>query len=137
MPIIGWLMGFSFANHIVAFDYWVAFILLSTIGGKMLWESYKKDEDIECVISFPFKLMLTLAFATSIDALAVGVGFAVMGEDILTASSIIGITAFVMSMLGVVLGSLLGVVLKKKAERLGAIMLIGIGIKILVQRLVM
>lgn len=137
MPFVGWVLGIQFKQYITAFDHWVAFILLSFIGGKMIWEVFHPDEDMEEGKDQPFSLkeLLMLAIATSIDALAVGIIFALQQYPILEAISIIGVVTFLLSVLGVYIGNFFGSRYKNKAELAGGIILIGIGLKILLEHL--
>ena len=134
MPCLGFLLGSAFANFISSCDHWIAFALLGFIGGKMLYEAIKGDEDEGEEIKNPLdnKLLTMLAIATSIDALAVGVTFATMGMSIvgavtfgqlnlLISSAIIGIVAFVLSAIGVFIGGKCGNLFGNKAEILGGI----------------
>ena len=134
MPVLGWLAGKTVVDAIAAFDHWLAFGLLAAIGGKMLWESFKKGEERTGDITRGL-LLLTLAVATSIDALAVGLTFAFIHIDILSASLIIGAVSFAMTVVGFLLGRRVGKLLGKRAEMFGGIILIGIGTKILVEHL--
>ncbi len=136
MPLIGYGLGVSFRNQIESFDHWVAFILLVLIGINMIREAYGNCEEGEasCPI-FSLKAMLVLAIATSIDALAVGVTFAFLGINILIAIAIIGITTFVISIAGVKIGNVFGTRYKSKAEVVGGVILILIGVKILFEHL--
>lgn len=134
MPLVGWLLGKSFETYIKSFDHWVAFGLLLFIGGKMAWESFKDDED-DCGDKFDIKELFIMAIATSIDALAVGVAFALKDVNIFFAISVIGITTFVLSAIGVFIGHKFGAVYKSKAELAGGIILILIGVKILLEDL--
>ncbi len=139
MPFIGWLLGHSFKSYIESFDHWVAFALLIFIGGKMAMEAFKKDEDDECDDNFDIKELLIMAIATSIDALAVGIAFAIDGietlPEILFSILIIGVTTFILSAIGVFIGHKFGSVYKSKAELAGGIILILIGVKILFEHL--
>ena len=139
MPLIGWLLGNSFKDYIESFDHWVAFGLLLFIGGKMAIEAFKKDDDECCCGCFDIKELLIMAIATSIDALAVGIAFAIDGIDtlpqILLSILIVGLTTFVLSAFGVLLGHKFGAVYKSKAELAGGIILILIGTKILLEHL--
>ena len=138
MPLIGFLLGSLFAKQITAIDHWVAFGLLSIIGINMLKESFTKEECCCCNdnADFSFKTMLSMAIATSIDALAVGISLALMGDiNILFAILIIGITTFIFSFSGVKIGSIFGDKFEKKAEILGGIILILLGIKILLEHM--
>lgn len=134
MPLIGFLLGFKFERFIVSIDHWIAFVLLAAIGGGMIREAFAGGED-EANDSFSFKTMLPLALATSIDALAVGISFAFLGVDIITAAVLIGVTTFVLSGAGVVVGNMFGAKYKSKAELAGGIVLILIGLKILLEHL--
>jgi putative Mn2+ efflux pump MntP len=136
MPLVGYALGSTFEQYIRSFDHWIAFILLAVIGGNMVKESREKCESCnEQNSSFAVLTMLVLAVATSIDALAVGVTFAFLQVNIWAAIGIIGITTFVFSAAGVKIGSVFGAKYKSKAELFGGLVLIGIGIKILVEHL--
>ena len=134
MPLIGFLLGFKFERFIVSIDHWIAFVLLAVIGGNMIREALAGGED-EANDSFSFRTMLPLALATSIDALAVGISFAFLGVDIVAAAVLIGVTTFVLSGAGVVVGNVFGAKYKSKAELAGGIVLILIGLKILLEHL--
>ena len=137
MPLIGFLFATRFADRVAAFSHIIAFVLLSFLGSKMIIGSFKKDgtqnEDVrickEASLS-PGK-MLPLAVATSIDALAVGVSLAFLQVNIVPAVSFIGVTTLVISMIGVKIGSLFGARFKSKAELLGGVILLLIGLQIL------
>lgn len=137
MPIIGYLLGSQFKETIVSIDHWIAFLLLSIIGYHMIREALCKDisEDEPCDDSFSAKDMVVLAFATSIDALAVGVTFAFLQVDIISAASVIGIVTLVLSIIGVRVGNVFGNKYKSKAEFTGGLILILMGVKILLQHL--
>ena len=134
MPLIGFLLGVSFKDYIVAIDHWISFVLLGLIGFNMIKESLSKDEDEENS-SLAFKLMLVLAVATSIDALAVGVTFAFLQVNVILAVIIIGITTFILSSIGVKIGNVFGARYKSKAEFTGGLILILLGVKILLEHL--
>ena len=134
MPLIGFLLGYKFERFIVSIDHWIAFVLLAVIGGNMIKEALGGEDD-EVNDSFSFKTMLPLALATSIDALAVGISFAFLGVDIVTAALLIGVTTFVISGAGIVVGNIFGAKYKSKAELAGGIVLILIGLKILLEHL--
>ena len=134
MPFIGWLLGNGFKQYIEAFDHWVAFVLLVFIGGKMIYDSFKADED-ETGDSFDIKELFVLAIATSIDALAVGITFSFLSVNIGFAVSVIGCTTFLISLIGVVIGHKFGSVYQKKAELAGGIILVVIGFRILFEHL--
>ncbi len=135
MPLIGYFCGSYFEKYIVSIDHWVVFILLAIIGGNMIKESLEKEEELCC--SFCPREMFPLAVATSIDALAVGIGFAVLeeGVPIGAAVSFIGVITFVLSAVGIYVGHFFGAKYKSKAEFLGGVVLIAIGIKILLEHL--
>lgn len=139
MPFIGWVLGSQFEQYITSIDHWIAFILLGFIGGKMVVEAIReKDEAVEVGKMDPpldLKEMFILAIATSIDALAVGITFAFLQVPIVEAISIIGITTFVFSVIGVYVGNFFGNRYKKKAELAGGMILILIGLKILLEHL--
>ena len=134
MPLIGYLAGSTFSGHIQKIDHWIAFILLGLIGANMIREAVS-EEDEEGSESLAAGEMLLLAIATSIDALAVGVTFAFLAVEILPAVSLIGVTTFLFSVAGVKIGNLFGLRYKAKAEIAGGIILIGIGLRILLQHL--
>lgn len=134
MPTLGYFLGTTFSNLIDQFDHWVAFILLAIIGVNMVREALSKDDD-ETNDDFGFKTMLLLAIATSIDALAVGVTFALEGTDIALAACLIGLTTFTLSPIGLLVGHRFGLRYKSKAELVGGLVLIGIGLKILLEGL--
>ena len=138
MPLIGWFLGIRFQQYITSIDHWIAFILLVCIGGKMVVEAVrdKHDEVIEKKDQpLNHKEMFLLAVATSIDALAVGITFAFLATPIIEAIVIIGCTTFVLSIVGVIVGNFFGTRYKKKAEIIGGIILILIGLKILLEHL--
>jgi len=133
MPVIGWLAGISFRDVIMGIDHWIAFGLLGFIGAKMIYESTKDEDGDEKDISL--HLALTLAVATSIDALMVGLSFAFLETSILVPILIIGTVTFVLSLVGFVFGAGMGKVFGKKVEVVGGVILILIGIQILVEHL--
>lgn len=135
MPLIGYLLGSAFSSYITKIDHWVAFVLLGIIGINMIKESFEKDEEKSCG-SMAFKEMLTMAIATSIDALAVGITFALLPEvNIGAAVGFIGVITFVLSAIGIKIGNIFGVKFKSKAELSGGIILILMGLKILLEHL--
>lgn len=137
MPLAGFFLGNLFAQAIVAVDHWIAFILLAFIGGNMLKETFSgEDDDEEKSADFSVKTMFTMAVATSIDALAVGVSLALAGNvNIWLSAVLIGITTFVFSATGVKIGSIFGDKFEKKAQIAGGIILILLGFKILFEHL--
>ncbi len=134
MPIAGYFIGISFAEYVQAYDHWIAFILLVGLGGKMLYEAYKNEFDDE-VTDLSTKTLITLAIATSIDAMAIGVTFAFLQTDIYTAAGVIALVTFVLCIAAVYIGKKLGSLLESKAEMLGGVILIGLGTKILLEHL--
>ena len=135
MPLAGYMLATRFADRIIAYDHWIAFILLGFLGGRMIAVSFRKDENPGKEFSLNPAQMLPLAVATSIDALAVGVSFAFLKVNIVPAVLFIGVTTFVLSAVGVVIGKAFGVKLKSKAEFTGGVILILIGLKILLEHL--
>ena len=135
MPTIGYFLGSTFEKYITSVDHWVAFILLAIIGGNMICEGCSK-EDGKANDSFSFKTMIVVAVATSIDALAVGITFALLPDvNIVAAVSFIGVTTFIISAIGLKVGNIFGLKYKSKAEIAGGIILILIGTKILLEHL--
>lgn len=138
MPLIGYFCGVAFADYINAYDHWIAFVLLGFIGGKMVYEALQREE-CACEYNeaaFGVKTMLTMAIATSIDALAVGVGFAILPDvNVSFAITSIGITTFLLSAIGVKIGSIFGAKYKFVAELVGGVVLVGMGAKILIEHL--
>jgi putative Mn2+ efflux pump MntP len=135
MPLVGWLVGNSIKSLIEPVDHWIAFGLLSLIGGKMIIESFINSEEREIKNPLHIKVILLLSLATSIDALAVGFSFATLLEKILIAVIIIGSVTFIASMLGILLGKKTGPKINKYAEIIGGLILIGIGAKIMIGHL--
>ena len=136
MPFIGWALGTQFESYITSIDHWIAFVLLLFIGGKMIWEAVHPEKE-ECVVNLPFSTILTQAIATSIDALAVGVSFALLEVNILSASVIIALTTLLCSLVGAYLGKAFGSLLKSKAEVFGGVILVLIGLKILLEHTIL
>ncbi len=137
MPLIGWLLGSQFQHLIEKYDHWIAFALLLFIGGKMLFDVIRGDDD-ECAESerFDIKELFVMAIATSIDALATGIVIAMEpGTNIWSSIAIIGCTTFVICIAGVIIGNKFGTKFKGKATIAGGIILILIGIKILLEHL--
>lgn len=134
MPLIGWLLGSRFQSAIERYDHWIAFALLAFLGVNMLLEA-RREEDGCTDCSFAWRVMLPMALATSIDALAVGVTFAFLKVRILPAVLFIGIITFLLSGLGVRLGSIFGRRCQKAAQMLGGVILILMGVKILLEHL--
>lgn len=135
MPTLGYLLGSTFEQYITSFDHWVAFLLLAFIGGNMIRESFSKDEE-KTNAEFGVKAMLPLAVATSIDALAVGVTFALLPDvNIFAAVGFIGVITFALSAVGLKVGNIFGTKYKSKAELAGGIILVVMGVKILLEHL--
>lgn len=132
MPLVGWLLGVRFQGLIVSVDHWVAFVLLGLIGFNMVREALSGQEE-ELDSSFGVRAMFLLAVATSIDALAVGVTFAFLSVKILPAVCLIGATTLVLSYAGVKVGAVFGNRFQHKAELAGGLILMGMGLKILLE----
>ena len=133
MPLLGYFLGRQFQAYIESVDHWIAFVLLGVIGANMIKESFGEAEECNC--SFCPRAMLPMAVATSIDALAVGVTFAFLKVDIAPAVTFIGVITFSLSAVGVYVGHLFGAKFKSKAERIGGIVLILMGLRILLEHL--
>ena len=138
MPLIGYLLGTTFADKITSFSHWIAFVLLAIMGGNMIKESFEKDEK-PLDDSLGFKTMIVMAIATSIDALAAGVGLAFEGFNppwlVYITFILIGIITLTLSAIGVKIGNIFGTKFKSKAELAGGIILILLGVKILLEGL--
>jgi putative Mn2+ efflux pump MntP len=137
MPLIGWLVGKKIELIVISFDHWLAFGLLTLIGGKMIIESLKNDEEKKPFNPMNPKVLLLMSLATSIDALIVGVTFALSYKslNLYTSTFVIGFTTFVFSMLGILFGKKTGIRFGRKMEILGGIILFIIGFKILIDHL--
>jgi putative Mn2+ efflux pump MntP len=133
MPVLGWLAGLSFRSLISGFDHWIAFGLLAFIGGKMVFEGFSDGSATKERNFLSLYILLVLAVATSIDALAVGLSFALLKTSIVFPAVVIGVVTFVISSVGVLIGSRFGHHFENKAEILGGLILIGIGIKIVIE----
>jgi manganese efflux pump family protein len=136
MPVIGWLVGSRIGPLVEAWDHWIAFVLLAAIGGKMLWESRdpkaaatQRNEDE----LFGLRVMLALAVATSIDALAVGITLPLLDAPFALSVATIGVTTALMCIAGLLLGRRAGAMLGRRLDMLGGLILIGLGVKILVE----
>ncbi len=131
MPVLGWLAGRTVVDLIAEYDHWVVFLLLVVVGSRMIWESFhSKDSPSEITDITKGFLLLTLSVVTSIDALAVGLTFAFLGVNIALASSTIGVVAFVATVIGFLLGRKVGKLIGRRAEAIGGMILIGIGLRI-------
>ncbi|ROS52683.1 manganese efflux pump MntP family protein [Frigoribacterium sp. PhB24] len=134
MPLLGWLLGSTFAQYIAPFDHWVAFGLLALIGGKMLYEASSSGEDDEQDTDrLNLRELAVLAIATSIDALAVGVTLAFLPVSIGWAILVIGVTTAVLTFVGVLVGRRVGATFGKPAEIAGGVILIVIGASIVLE----
>ena len=134
MPLVGWFVGTRVGPLLQRWDYWIAFVLLSAIGGKMLWEARGSAEESADRVEtdpFDFKVMLVLAIATSIDALAVGVTLPMLHAPFIVSLATIGVTTAVLSVIGLYAGRRFGALLGKRLDVAGGLVLIGLGIKIL------
>ena len=131
MPLLGWAIGKNFAKYITTIGHWVSFILLTFVGGKMIQEAMEEDEK-QSELKFNFKEIIILAIATSIDALAVGITFAFNNINLVNAITCIGVIAFLLSFIGVIIGNRFGTKYKNKAEMIGGIILIFLGCKFLI-----
>jgi len=136
MPLIGSLAGMSVKDYITDYDHWVAFGLLAAVGGKMIYESFKIESSKKSLDPSNVMVLLILALATSIDALAIGITLSLVVSSITVAVIIIGLVTFVLSYLGVFIGKKFGHFFENKIEVLGGIILIGLGIKILLEHTV-
>lgn len=134
MPAIGYVLGAQFQETIASIDHWIAFVLLALIGGNMIHEALDNDEE-EADASLDVKTMFLLAVATSIDALAIGITFAFLKVNIIPAVCFIGIVTFIISFAGVKIGNVFGARYKNKAEIVGGVILILLGLKILLGHL--
>ncbi|MFC4615930.1 manganese efflux pump MntP family protein [Cellulomonas algicola] len=136
MPLLGWLLGVRLADSITEVDHWIAFGLLAVIGGKMLYEAFTQgDDDEPDEDHIGLRELLVLSVATSIDALAVGIGFAFLDVPIVGAAVLIGVVTLVVSLAGVLIGHRVGVRFRGPAEVVGGVILILIGVRILLDHL--
>lgn len=137
MPVIGWLAGLTFQKYINEYDHWIAFLILAYLGGKMLYEGlFAKEDECKCLDPTKVVTLLWLAIATSIDALAVGLSFAMLRIEVMEPVIIIGITTFLLSFIGASFSSKFGDRLNLKMEVIGGIILIAIGLKILIEHII-
>lgn len=138
MTALGYLAGYRFEHLISSIDHWIAFVLLIYLGGKMIYESYKKDDSESCGFN-PLKLktMVGLGIATSIDALAIGVSLALLRSPIVSDVTIIGLVTFIFSSFGIYIGSKFGKKVNLHIELIGGLILIGIGLKILLEHTIL
>ena len=135
MPLLGWFIGEQLRHYISDYDHWIAFLLLLAIGIKMILESLKEEQERKELDPFRPMVLIGMAIATSIDALIVGISFAMIEVNILISVLIIGFVTYVVAMLGILFGKNAGKMFGRKIEIIGGLILIGIGIKILVEGL--
>lgn len=135
MPVLGYSLSKGFENFVTSIDHWIAFILLSIIGGKMVKDAFSQENSENCNEDVGFKTMIVLAIATSIDALAVGITFAFLNVNLILAIALIGSITFFLSVIGTKVGNVFGDRYENKAELLGGVILIFLGIKILLEHL--
>lgn len=136
MPLFGWIIGEVFKSFILGVDHWIAFLLLFTIGLKMIYGDLNNKQSQQNRRNIDFRLIISLAFATSIDALIVGMGIAFFGAPILLTITVIGLVTFLLSMAGIYLGTKFYKLFQNKTGIIGGLVLIAIGIKILTNHLV-
>lgn len=138
MPLIGFALGMAFADIVAAVDHWIAFVLLCVVGGRMAWEAWKGGEEEEgraVGTTLTLSALFMAGFATSVDALAIGVPLAFFDEPILASALVIGLVTFGLSTIGVLLGRAVGPLLGRWAVGIGGVGLVLLGTKILVQHL--
>ena len=136
MPLLGWLVGAQFEQFVSAIEGWIAFALLSFIGGKMLWDAFHENEgDSTTEFKLDLRELLMLAIATSIDAFAAGVALALIDVNVMFAVSLIGVTTFALSFAGVAIGHQFGNRWERPSTIVGGLVLIAIGLKILLENL--
>ena len=136
MPVLGWLAGRTIIQFISAYDHWLAFLLLLLVGSRMVWESFHDKDSSRANTDITKGLLLfTLSVATSLDSLAVGLSFAFLKVNIALASATIGIVAFMVTIVGFLLGNKVGALIGKRAEMIGGAILIVIGLRILLEHI--
>lgn len=135
MPLIGWIAGSGIKDYAESFDHWIAFGILTLLGGKMIYESFKTDPEDRNFNPLDIKVMVGMAIATSIDALIVGFSFALLNYKILISVGIIGAVTYIVAMLGMLFGKKIGASMGRRIEILGGVMLFLIGLKILIEHL--
>jgi len=133
MPIVGWLAGLTIQSRIAAWDHWVAFGLLTFVGGKMIWEAFREEDEEKATDPTRGLTLVILSIATSIDALAVGLSLAMLGVSIWVPALVIGVVAAAFTVAGMLLGRRLGALWGRRVEIFGGLVLCGIGIKILIE----
>ena len=136
MLVLGWLAGRTVVEFISAYDHWLAFGFLLIVGGRMIWESFHDNDDDRTETDITRGLLLlTLSVATSIDSLAVGLSFAFLKVNIILASGVVGFIAFVITIVGFLLGKKVGSIIGKRAEMIGGAILIAIAFRILLEHI--
>ena len=135
MPVLGYFLSKGFENFVTSIAHWIAFILLSIIGGKMVKDAFSQENSENCNEDVGVKTMIVLAIATSIDALAVGITFAFLNVNLILAIALIGSITFFLSVIGTKVGNVFGDRYENKAELFGGVILIFLGIKILLEHL--
>ena len=135
MPVLGWLLGGLVSNWLCHVDHWIAFALLAVIGGKMIAEGMSNNDDSPKLNPLHLPVLLTLSIATSIDAAAVGISFACLEISIVRPIIIIGLTTFLFSNIGVLIGNRVGMIFGRRVEILGGLLLFAIGVRILFDHL--
>lgn len=133
---LGWLMGLSFREFIMSFSHWVAFILLGCLGAKMIYEAIQQDEDEEKFNPLDNYTLMGLAIATSLDALAAGLGLSLLKSSILFSASVVGLITFWLCFIAVFIGHKFGNLFGDKMEIIGGVVLMAIGSKILIENLI-
>ena len=136
MPVVGWLLGLTLIEVISSFDHWIAFVLLAVVGGRMIYESLKKEPGIEGEESLGLKRLIMLSLATSIDALAIGLSFSLLGIFILFPVLVIGVVCFSLSFIGFIASGKLGLIFGDRMKTVGGLILIAIGLRILYEHLI-
>jgi len=136
MPVVGWLLGARIGPLVEAWDHWIAFVLLTLIGGKMIWEAWAEDDQQASTVDrFALRSMFVLAIATSIDALAVGITLPMLDAPFIPSIVTIGVVTALSSIAGLYAGRRFGAVLGKRLDLVGGLVLICLGVKILVEHL--
>jgi putative Mn2+ efflux pump MntP len=135
MPVVGWLLGLTLIEVISSFDHWIAFVLLAVVGGRMIYESLKKEPGTEGEGSLGLKRLIMLSLATSIDALAIGLSFSLLGIFILFPVLVIGVVCFSLSFIGFFASGKLGLIFGDRMKTVGGLILIAIGLRILYEHL--
>lgn len=135
LPFVGWLIGKQVAHFMQDFDHWIAFLVLAIIGGKMIFEAFKNDDEAKNIDFDKLTTLIVLGIATSIDALTVGFSFAIINYNIYISSIIFGIQTGFTAMVGMLVGKKVGSKLGRRSEIIGGLILIGIGTKILIEHL--